>query len=249
LASHTKKIPSLHDQFPLLLLSSSCFFFFPLQSLDTLSLVTPFCSHFHFGPNKKRAIHIFCCHGASKIHSESIRGWCKTIEGVVIGMYNFLLPTNQPITSILLNPIHQSIDGRMKVHWVQKKLKNVRRFMLMTIMMMIRDVRDPRNKCVRFWTWGGVGLALKILTLLCNLHSTLQLNHKTNIATKHVSSYKWKFAMVLKSSTPWPYLKTSCNCWRYIYMYTQHSRCSKKILMNHIPISTPWRSKLLHIII
>jgi hypothetical protein len=43
---------------------------------------------------------------------------------------------------------HSSINGRMKVHWVQK-LKNVKMGM-MTIMMKIRDVRDSRNKCVRF---------------------------------------------------------------------------------------------------
>jgi hypothetical protein len=52
-----------------------------------------------------------------------------------------------PTTSILLNPIHQSME-RIKVHWVQK-LKNVRMGM-MTMMMMIRDVRDSRNKCVRY---------------------------------------------------------------------------------------------------
>ncbi len=136
----TLKVPSLHDQFPLAT-QLKCFFF-PLQSLDTLSLVTPFCSHFHFGPNKKG--HILCCHGASKIHSESIRGRCKTIEGVVIGMCNFLLPTH----NFNSTQSHSSIDGRMKVHWVQK-LKNVKMGM-MTIMMKIRDVRDSRNKCVRF---------------------------------------------------------------------------------------------------
>lgn len=59
-------------------------------------------------------------------------------------MYNFLFPTH----NFNSTQSHSSIDRKMKVHWVQK-LKNVRMGM-MTMMMMIRDVRDSRNKCVRF---------------------------------------------------------------------------------------------------
>lgn len=70
-------------------------------SCDSILLPLPFWP-------KQKAPYILCCHGASKIHSESIRGWCKTIEGVVIGMCKtfYYLPT----TLILFNPIHQSIE-------------------------------------------------------------------------------------------------------------------------------------------
>jgi hypothetical protein len=65
-------------------------------------------------------------------------------------MYNFLLPTNQP-TTFNSTQSHSSINRwkNESTLGAKKSSKMLGLNMMMTIMIMIRDVRDPRNKCVK----------------------------------------------------------------------------------------------------
>jgi hypothetical protein len=78
------------------------FLFVTPPTLDTHSPMTLFCSHFHFGLNRKG--HIFYYHGVNKIHIELVKGDAKLWKELSLVCITFYyLPT----TLILFNPIHE----------------------------------------------------------------------------------------------------------------------------------------------